>query len=46
VVSLSPPPLSYDKDINKLKRLDIRWKKDDFRGDSAILDMVLEPKQL
>ena len=46
VVSLSPPPLSYDKDLTKLKRLDISWKREDFKGDSAILDMVLEPKQL
>jgi len=45
VVSLSPPPLSYDKDIDGLKRLEIRWKREDFKGDSAILDMVLEPKQ-
>jgi len=46
VVSLSPPPLSYDKDIDGLKRLEIRWKREDFKSDSAILDMVLEPTPL
>ncbi|MCK4880987.1 MAG: hypothetical protein KAS82_10015, partial [Bacteroidales bacterium] len=44
VVSLSPPPLPYDKDIDGLKRLEIHWKRGDFQGDSAILDIELDRK--
>ena len=44
VVSLSPPPLPYDKDIDGLKRLEIHWNRDDFQGASAILDIELDTK--
>jgi len=44
VVSLSPPPLSYDKDINGLKRLEIKWKREDFAGEKASLIVELDSK--
>ncbi len=42
VVSLYPPPLSYDKEIEGLKRLEIHWKREAFPGDKAILNVELE----
>lgn len=44
VVSLSPPPLAYDKDIEGLKCLEIHWKRGDFQGDNAIVDIELDTK--
>ena len=32
IVDLSPPPLSYDKDIPGLKRIEICYKREDFPG--------------
>lgn len=45
VVSLSPPPLSYDKDIEDLKRLEIQWLREDFPGQSATLVVELDSKE-
>jgi hypothetical protein len=45
VTSLSPPPLSYDKDIPGLKRLEIRWSREDFSGQSATLIVELDTKK-
>jgi hypothetical protein len=45
VVSLSPPPLSYDKDIEDLKRLEIQWLREDFPGQSATLIVELDSKE-
>lgn len=42
VVSLSPPPLSYDKDIEDLKRVEIHWKREDFPGPAATLTVLLD----
>ena len=42
VVSLSPPPLSYDKDIEGLKRLEIQWLREDFSGQTATLIVELD----
>lgn len=47
VVSLSPPPLSFDKDIEGLKRLEFWWKRENFSGNAATLYVELgseEPK--
>jgi hypothetical protein len=45
VVSLSPPPLSYDKDIEGLKRLEIHWLREDFTGQEASLIVELDSEQ-
>jgi len=45
VVTLSPPPLSYDKDIEGLKRLEIHWKREDFPGPAATLIVELDSKK-
>ncbi|MCK5067916.1 MAG: heparinase II/III family protein [Bacteroidales bacterium] len=45
VVSLSPPPLSFDKDIQGLKRLEIQWKSEDFTGKAATLFIELDSKE-
>ena len=45
VVSLSPPPLSYDKDIEGLKRLEIHWLREDFTGQEATLIVELDSEQ-
>lgn len=42
IVSLYPPPLPYDKEIEGLKRLEIHWKREAFPGDKAILNVELE----
>jgi len=42
VVSLSPPPLNYDKNIEELKRLEIHWNRNDFQGDKATLNIELD----
>jgi len=42
IKSLYPPPLSYDKEIEGLKRLEIHWKREDFTGDKAVLNIELE----
>lgn len=42
VVSLSPPPLSYDKNIEGLKRLELRWNRDSFTGHTATLIVELD----
>jgi hypothetical protein len=44
VVSLSPPPLAYDKNMEGLKRLEIQWKRTDFKSNSATLDVELETR--
>lgn len=43
-VSLSPPPLSYDKDIEGLKRLEIHWDRNDFQGEAGTLNVELDSK--
>jgi hypothetical protein len=45
VTSLSPPPLSYDKDIPGLKRLEIQWNREDFSGQSATLIVEFGTKE-
>ena len=45
VVSLSPPPLSYDKNIEGLKRLEIQWLREDFTGQAATLIVELDYEQ-
>jgi hypothetical protein len=42
IVSLSPPPLSYDKNIEGLKRLEIRWNRESFTGNTARLIVELD----
>ncbi|MCK5693275.1 MAG: heparinase II/III family protein [Bacteroidales bacterium] len=44
VISLSPPPLPYDKNIEGLKRLEIHWKRENFKGDTATLTVELDSK--
>ncbi len=44
VVSLDPPPLPYDKEIEGLKRLEIHWLREDFQGNTAILNIELDSK--
>ena len=44
VTSLSPPPLPYDKNIEGLKRLEIRWLRENFKGDTATLTIELDSK--
>ncbi len=46
LVFLSPPPLSYDKDIEGLKRLEIHWLRSDFQDDSAVINVELDNKVL
>ena len=46
VVSLSPPPLSYDKHVEGLKRLEILWQRENFAGDTASLMVELDAKNL
>ncbi len=41
VVSLSPPPLAYDKDIAGLKRLELHWDRTAFKGDEVILQVEM-----
>jgi hypothetical protein len=41
VVELSPPPLPYDKDIPGLKRIEIRWERNDFPGERAEITVDL-----
>jgi hypothetical protein len=41
VVNLSPPPLSYDKDIKGLKRIEVLYERSDFKEDSATLKIEL-----
>ncbi len=43
-VSLSPPPLPYDKDIEGLTRLEIHWLRSDFQGDTATINVELDSK--
>ncbi len=45
VVALSPPPLPYDKDLEGLKRLEIHWKRADFPGSSAVLNIELDSEK-
>jgi hypothetical protein len=44
VVSLYPPPLPYDKEIEELKRLEIHWKREGFPGNSTTLNIELDSK--
>lgn len=44
LVSLSPPPLSYDKNIEGLKRLEIVWNRESFSGKTARLIVELDSK--
>jgi hypothetical protein len=41
VVDLSPPPLSYDKDIPGLKRIEIRLERETFAGHSGSIVVEL-----
>ena len=41
VVDLSPPPLSYDKDIPGLKRIEIRLEREAFTGNSGSIVVEL-----
>ena len=45
VVSLSPPPLSYDKNIEGLKRLEILWQRESFAGNTARLIIEMDAKE-
>lgn len=40
-ISLDPPPLPYDKKIPGLKRIEIRWAREAFKGPSATLEVEL-----
>ncbi len=42
VISLSPPPLPYDKNMEGLKRLEIHWNREDFPGNTATLVVELD----
>jgi len=42
IIELSPPPLAYDKDIKNLKRIEIKFKREDFEKDRATIKVVLE----
>ncbi|MEA3462933.1 MAG: hypothetical protein U9R49_13685, partial [Bacteroidota bacterium] len=44
LVSLDPPPLPYDKEIEGLKRLEIHWLREDFPGDAAVLNIDMDSK--
>ncbi len=46
VVELSPPPLSYDKDIPGLKRIEIRLERKAFTGKSGsiVVELTNEPR--
>jgi len=46
VVNLSPPPLSYDKNIEDLKRIEIRVDRKAFQGNSGqlIVDLTTQRK--
>jgi hypothetical protein len=46
VISLYPPPLEYDKQIEGLKRVEIHWDRDDFPGDAATLRIELDSTPL
>jgi hypothetical protein len=46
VVSLDPPPLTYDKRIEDLKRLEVSWDRGDFPGDRAVLLVDLDSKPI
>ena len=41
VVEVSPPPLSFDKDIPGLKRIEIQLERDAFTGDSGVIIVEL-----
>jgi len=41
VVEVSPPPLSYDKDIPGLKRIEIQLERGAFTGDSGVIVVEL-----
>ncbi len=41
VVEVSPPPLSYDKDIPGLKRIEIQLERGAFTGDSGVIIVEL-----
>ncbi len=41
VISLSPPPQTYDKDIRGLKRIEIKLDRKDFKGSSGQLIVEL-----
>jgi len=44
VVSLDPPPLSYDKKIDGLKRLEIHWDREGFPSATTTLNIELDSK--
>jgi hypothetical protein len=46
VRDLSPPPLSYDKDIPGLKRIEIRLERDAFTGNSGsiVVELTNDPR--
>jgi len=44
VVELSPPPMSYDKDIPGLKRIELHVNRDSFSGDAGIIIVELTTK--
>jgi hypothetical protein len=41
VVNLQPPPLPYDKEIDGLKRIELKWDRLDFKGESATIRVEL-----
>jgi hypothetical protein len=45
VVPLSPPPLSYDKNMEGLKRLEILWQRESFAGNSARLMVEMDTQK-
>ena len=42
IVSLSPPPLSYDKNMEALKRIDIVFNRKDFATNQASINILIE----
>ena len=46
IVSMSPPPLPYDKNIQDLKRIEIRLGRNSFKGESGRLTVDLSPVEI
>jgi hypothetical protein len=46
VRDLSPPPLTYDKDIPGLKRIEIRLEREAFTGNSGsiVVELTNDPR--
>jgi hypothetical protein len=45
VISLSPPPLEYDKDITGLKRVDILFSRESFSGNEGFINIELSKER-